>query len=337
MIRDHQALLQRLRHIHVAIRAEVIAACEHSTLETLSTVVGDEGGDTIFVIDRVSEAALLSQFEQLAADWSFVLIAEGLGTTGMVVLPAGTSAETAELQIIVDPIDGTRGLMYQKRPAWILTGVAPNRGAATTVADIELALQTEIPLVKQHLSDSWWALAGAGVKGERWNRLDGTTQPLQPRPSQAQTIAQGFGGIVRFFPAARGELATIDDIVVERILGPIEPGRAQAFEDQYICTGGQFVELMLGHDRWIADLRPLVEPLLHQRGLSLGICCHPYDVCTALIAQEAGVLITNADDQPLSVPLDISSDVAWIGYANATIRDQVGPTLHTILRERGLR
>ena len=36
-------------------------------------------------------------------------------------------------RVIVDPIDGTRGLMYQKRSAWILTGVAPNRGPGTSL------------------------------------------------------------------------------------------------------------------------------------------------------------------------------------------------------------
>ena len=32
----------------------------------------------------------------------------------------GTPAEEASWRIIMDPIDGTRGLMYQKRSAWIL-------------------------------------------------------------------------------------------------------------------------------------------------------------------------------------------------------------------------
>ena len=69
--------------------------------------------------------------------------------------------------IIVDPIDGTRGLMYQKRSAWVLTGVAPNRGADTSLRDIVLAVQTEIPLVKQHLSDQMWALKGEGAQARR--------------------------------------------------------------------------------------------------------------------------------------------------------------------------
>jgi hypothetical protein len=34
---------------------------------------------------------------------------------------------------------------------------------------------------------------------------------------------------------------------------------------------------MMGHDHWVADLRPLVEPLLRARGQALGLACHPYD------------------------------------------------------------
>src|SRR6184192_3262166 len=101
-----------------------------------------------------------------------VVIGEGIGD-GCVVLPQGTSERDAVWRVIVDPIDGTRGLMYQKRSAWILTGVAPNRGPDTDLQDIELAVQTEIPLVKQHLSDVAWAVRGEGAGAERFNRLTG--------------------------------------------------------------------------------------------------------------------------------------------------------------------
>jgi hypothetical protein len=251
------------------------------------------------------------------------------------VLPSGTSADVAELQIIVDPIDGTRGLMYQKRPAWILTGVARNRGPATTLADIEIALQTEIPLLKQHLCDTLWVIDGE-IGGERLDRISGTRAPLTPRPSGAATIAEGFGGITRFFPGARDLLAAVDDAVAERILGPVQSGRAQLFEDQYISTGGQLYELLMGHDRWIADLRPLVEPALRERGRALGLCCHPYDLCTESIARAAGILVTDERDRRLTAPLDVNTDVAWIGIANPQLRDQLWPALRDELRERGL-
>ena len=67
--------------------------------------------------------------------------------------------------------------MYQKRPAWILTGVARGPGPCTT-GDIELAVQTEIPLVKQHLSDELWAVAGQGASAVRVNRLHGRQRSL---------------------------------------------------------------------------------------------------------------------------------------------------------------
>jgi fructose-1,6-bisphosphatase/inositol monophosphatase family enzyme len=336
MIRNHLELLSQIRDIHAAIRDAVVAACEQSALEQLAAPVAEEAGDTIFAIDRVSEATLLERFGALAAQWSCVLIAEGLGQTGQMVLPEGTPAEQAELRVIVDPIDGTRGVMYQKRPAWILTGVAVNRGPSTGLADIELAVMTEIPLVKQHLCDSFWAVAGAGAAGERINRLNGERLPLRPTPSQATTIAQGYGAIARFFPGARAALAAVDDELVERLLGPVRPGQALVFEDQYISTGGQMYELLMGHDRWLADLRPLTEPLLRARGLALGLCCHPYDLCAELIAREAGVIICDEHGERLSAPLSVDAEVAWAGFANRALAEQVGPVLRELLRAHGM-
>ena len=57
-------------------------------------------------------------------------MAEGL-EKGRVVLPRGAAEGDAIWRVIMDPIDGTRGLMYQKRSARILTGVAPNLGPDT--------------------------------------------------------------------------------------------------------------------------------------------------------------------------------------------------------------
>ncbi len=110
-------------------------------------------------------------------------------------------------------------------------------------------------------------------------------------------------------------------------MGPSEKGRARAFEDQYISSGGQLYELMVGHDRWIGDLRPLVEPVLRARGEALGLCAHPYDLSTELIAREAGVIVTDEAGGRLNAPLDVFSELAWIGYANEAIRAQVEPAL----------
>jgi len=319
-------LILPLRQLHDRVRDAVVAATERQRLDELADVRRDDEGDTIYAIDVVSEEMLLEFFEGLSREHSFVLIGEGFH--GPMVFPHGISETSATWRIIVDPIDGTRGLMYQKRSAWILTGVAPNRGEKTSLQDIVAAVQTEIPLIKQHLSDQLWAIKGQGAHAERYNRLNGERSALALRPSKSSTIAHGFATISRFFPGVREELAAIDDEIVMGALGPVTPGKAHCFEDQYISSGGQLHELMAGKDRFIADLRPLMK--------QPGICCHPYDVCATLIATELGVIVTDAFGQPLNPMLNVIADVAWAGYANERIRRQVEPLLHSALRNRGL-
>lgn len=322
--------LAPLLALHARIRADVIAACERGAVDALSDVAHDDEGDTIYAIDRVAEDVLVEEIARtIARDAPVRLVAEGL-PHGEIVLPPGADRSRVQWTVIVDPIDGTRGLMYQKRPAWILTGVAP--GADASLSDIVLAVQTELPLVKQHLCDQLWAVRGQGAVARRHNRLTGTDSPLTLRASSASTIAHGFATISRFFPGVRAELAAIDDEVAATLLGPPVAGKAQLFEDQYISTGGQLYELMAGHDRFIADLRPLFE---QGRAGGAALCCHPYDLCTELIARELGVIVTNADGGPLDAPLDVASDVAWVGYANAQLRHTVEPVLRQSLRARG--
>ena len=330
-------LLDPIRQIHERVRDAVVAACEQAQLEQLAAVADDESeGDTIYAIDRVSEELIVELFErEVASIAPVVLIAEGIHD-GEIVLPRGATKHDAVWRIIVDPIDGTRGLMYQKRSAWVLTGVAPNRGEETNLQDIELAVQSEIPLVKQHLCDVLWSVRGQGAGAERFNRLTQQREPLPVRPSRATTIRHGFAMVSRFFPGAREELAAIDEEIVRGALGPVEHGKAHCFEDQYLSSGGQLYELMMGHDRFVADLRPLIEPLMNQRGLTLGICCHPYDVCTELIACEAGVVVTDERGEPLRAPLKVEPDVTWVGYANQAIRREIEPWLQAALQKRGI-
>ncbi len=333
---EYQQLLTILQDLHAQIRDAVVAACETAALEDMAAIAKEEAGDTIYAVDRVSEELLIDVVrERIATHTPVVLIAEGIDG-GQIILPEGTAESEAQYRIIVDPIDGTRGIMYQKRSAWILTAVAPNKGPATNLQDIELAIQTEIPLVKQHLSDQLWVIKGEGVTAVRHNRLTGEDTPLHLHPSKAETIAHGFATVSRFFPGARDELAAIDEEIVQGALGPVQPGKAHCFEDQYICTGGQLYEIMAGHDRFVADIRPVLEKLLARRGLALGICCHPYDICTELIARELGIIVTDEAGRPLTTCLNVEEDVTWVAYANKAIEQQIEPLLQQALAQRGL-
>jgi Inositol monophosphatase family len=332
---DLSSLLALLRDLQRSIRDAVVEACERQSVLELGAVADDGPGDTIYQIDKVSEALLLERLEpEAGALGGVVLVAEGL-PGGELVLPRGRSRPSA-WRFIVDPIDGTRGIMYQKRSAWVLGAVAPNRGDETRLGDIVVAAQTEIPTEKQHLSDELWALRGRGATLERCNRLTGERVSLPLRPSRADSLRHGYAMLSRFFPGARDELAAIDEELMLELLGAAPEGKALCFEDQYASTGGQLYELAVGHDRFNADLRPLMADLLRRRGLPSGLCCHPYDICTALIAEEAGVLLTDPWGGPLDVPLDVWADVAWVGYANATLRWQIEPVLQAALARRGL-
>ena len=76
--------------------------------------------------------------------------------------------------------------------------------------------------------------------------------------------------------------------------------------------------------------------ILNDRGLALGICCHPYDLCTELIAREAGVFVTDIRGIALHARLAVEPDVAWAGYANPQIRGQIEPLLRNALFRRNL-
>jgi hypothetical protein len=299
------------------MRDSILAACEKNSIEELTTASTDMDGDIIYAIDRISEDVLIAK---LADFPPHVLIAEG-------VQPR--TNPDAEIRIIVDPIDGTRGLMYQKRPAWILTGIAPDKGEKTCLQDIELAIQTEIPLLKQHLCDQLWVLRGEPVQARRFNRLTGESSTLPMQASRAKDFEHGFCSFSRFFPGGAVEMSTIEAAFVDRLIPSPADGKAVSFEDQYICNAGQLYELMVGHDRFIADIRPLVDG-------GRGPSARPYDLCTELIAHSLGVAITGVDGQRVNAPLDTSTPVSWVGYANADIRSLAEPVLLDILRDSGL-
>ena len=328
-------LLEPVLALHARIRDAVIAACERQATEQLAAVAAQQAADTIYVIDRVSEAVLIDGLSGAASAEPLLLLAEGLPEEG-VPLPRGTAAGDCRWRVLVDPIDGTRGLMYQKRSAWILTAVAPNNGPGTRLRDTALAVQTEIPLLKQHLADQVWAWREGAVEARRWSRLTKTVEPLAVAPSRAASLTHGFATVVRFFPGARELLGAVDDEVMAALESDPEPGKAGSFEDQYASTGGQLYELLTGHDRFIADLRPLAQPARAAAGQPPLLCCHPYDICTALIAERCGVVLTAADGGPLDAPFDVMSDVAWVGYANAALRAAVEPVLQQVLVRRGL-
>ncbi|MEJ5295241.1 MAG: hypothetical protein WHT28_08345 [Fimbriimonadales bacterium] len=327
--RDVSYYLNRLRAIHTRLRDHLYRYLRTQEPSVLSAVQRDAGGDTQYRIDAEMERLLLDLCREWAREVPFVLIAEGLAEDGWYPLPEGSPMEEAEFLLIIDPIDGTRPLMYDKRSAWILSGIAPNFGKETTLEHIGIAVQTELPTTRQYLAYQLWAVKGQGAHAERHDMLTGAVQSVRLQPSRAGTLQHGFASFVKFFPEGKALIAELEARFWERVFGTLPATNPLAFEDQYTSTGGQLFELMAGHDRFVADLRPWAFQKLGYEQSPL--TCHPYDICTALIAQELGVEITNLYGEPLRTPLDIRAPVGWIGYANRQLRQTLEPILMELL------
>ena len=337
--------IEQLRALHLRLREGIWQQVLARGIEELSGVTAAREGDTIYQIDERGEELLLAFCEEWGRECVFVLVAEGLPGSGHRVFPDGADPATAAFYLIVDPIDGTRGLMYGKRSAWLLTGIAPAPvGGMPTMRAITVAMQTELPTARARYSDMLWAVAGEGAQGETHDLTTGAITPVVLHPSGASGLEHGFAAICKFFPGGKELAARLEERLFLELMGPPLDGNPQVFDDEYICSGGQLHELMAGHDRFLADLRPLFHAALGHPpgGAAAGespyaamplLCCHPYDLCTELIAREAGVIVTDERGLPLDAPLDIRANVSWSGYANETIRRRVEPVLLRLLAE----
>jgi len=330
---DSDSILPRLRALHRAMRdqlhAHICAAAKSQTLEHLSESHGVQGGDTIYKLDSRGEEILLP----FCADWGnetpFLLVAEGLENGEE--LFGCRSRDDAEFILICDPIDGTRPLMYDKRSAWMLTGVAPNIANAN-LSHIEIAVQSELPTSRALLADTLWAIRGQGAKAQTENLFNGETREWIPRPSSAASVEGGYAMFSKFFVGSKGWLANLEEELMLRVLGAPRDGQPQTFDDQYISNGGQLYELMTGRDRFNADFRPLAHARIFGTSSSR-LCSHPYDLCCELVARECGVIVTDERGKNLTAPLDVDSPVAWIAYANTQIRAQIEPALLELLHD----
>jgi len=414
-ISDPQSIVERLRRFQRLVRDTIISSRKAAGEAGLHEVSRSSAADTIYKIDTEVDPILEQFCEEWGRETPLVLIAEGMedeqGNEGPVVFPHGTAEEEAQIRVIVDPIDGTRGIMYDKRAAWALAGVAPNNGPGTRLRDIEVAVMTELPTSKMGYADVLWAIKGQGARGIRENLQPadavmepeyhrgapighvltnlgkvttdkvvealnaqqrkggrvgeilvgmgyvnqqdvqialafqkGDKPPMPPevmsvvsgemlrlRPSQAQTINHGFATVSNFFPGTKVLASELMEHLVRNLIGPADVTQATVFDDQYICTGGQFYELIIGHDRFNADLRPV---FYRMQGQPEGLCCHPYDCATMLIAEEAGVRITAPDGQPLDGPMDTTTGLSWVGYANPLLQRTIQPLVMEFLRGR---
>ncbi|MGB8465779.1 MAG: hypothetical protein WCE49_12590 [Terrimicrobiaceae bacterium] len=324
-----EPLRQLLCSLGDAIRERIIEGRRSTSAETLSSVAFHSTADTIYEIDKFGEEAIRGWFDtRWPAAEPVEVVMEGLEEP--LCFPRETPASETKWKCLLDPIDGTRGIMYDKRSAWALSGIAPQRGEATKLSDIVVAAMTELPTTKQWRANQVSAVRGEGLVAKAVNVLDATSLPLSLTPSNAVTFRHGFAWMAKFFPEGRALTAQIEEQLWDELVGIGRDASPTVFDDQYICSGGCFYELLSGHDRMVGDLRPLV---LARLDLDSSLVCHPYDVVAALLLAESGVVYEHPLGGFPDAPLDTTSGIAWIAYANSTLANLARPVLQRILRQ----
>jgi len=324
---DHRSLIPQLRGMQADLRSALRAHMQSQELAVWSRTVRDDAGDTIFGIDAAVEEILLERCREWGRSQQFVLLAEGLDPGGIAFGQPGLGGPP--FRLLVDPIDGTRGLMFDKRSAWCLMGASPDRGNATRLQDVEVAVMTELPTTRQATSDVLWCVAGLGAAGERHDLGGGASRPLAIVPSQVTTLRHGFATVSNFFQGGKELISRLEEAIFARALGGWNPAKAEVYGDQYISSGGQLAEVMLGRDRFVLDVRPLVHRKL---GATSSLACRPYDVVTWRIAEEAGCVVCDPFGAPLDAPLDTTTNVAFACYANRRLADLLIPIVRDEVR-----
>ncbi|GAB4136748.1 MAG: hypothetical protein Fur0037_01500 [Planctomycetota bacterium] len=325
---DHDEILEHLLSMQEAIAGALIEHMRTAPAGGWSAQIRDEEGDTVFGLDAVVEDVLLAHCREWGEHRRFTLLAEGIDARGMVFGSKGAGG--VPFRLLVDPIDGTRNLMFDKRSAWCLMGAAPDRGPRTRLSDVEVAVMTELPTTRMAVRDRLWAIRGRGARADRRNLYTGEDAPLSVSPSRARTLRWGFATVDNFFRGGKELLARIEEDLLERALGPWNPEKADVYCDHYISSGGQLAELALGRDRFVLDLRPLVHAAL---GATSSLCARPYDLCTVRIAQEAGCVVESVDGSPLDAPFDVGTNVAFAAYANEDLARELRPIVRDVVEK----
>jgi len=207
-----------LCELGTAIRDAVTDGRCGQDASALSSVSAHAGGDTIYAVDKLSEAAIIAWFEtHWPAEWPVEVVMEGVERD--LCFPFGTPVADTHWKCLLDPIDGTRGIMYDKRSAWALGGIAPQRGADTMLSQIVAAAMTEIPTTKQWRADQLSAAIDGPLVAQGFDLRGGGCVPLDLKPSAATSFAHGFSSLVKYFPEGRTLTAQIEERLWDEIIG----------------------------------------------------------------------------------------------------------------------
>ena len=327
---------ERLVQLGGLLRHEVRGALRTQSRTELTAIASVGVGDHTFGIDVVAERAVDRWLEEMAATGPLSLLTEDTGWRH--VGPQGPlrDFDHGGPRISLDPIDGTRNLMHELRPAWVIAAACGPGTDAPRIGDVEVGALIEIPCLDSVRARELVALRS---KGLRCRSVPLGPQP--PSPNDEQPLwepaapldeqARLDGGYFPFFgfePRCRAAAQELSARVFERLENDLGIDTESVLDDQYISSGGQLALLALGTYRAIIDARL---SLGNARGFTARTA-KPYDVAGAiLVAEEAGAVVRGVDGGPLDFPLDATTPIEFCGYANDATFRALAPLIRAAL------
>lgn len=309
---------------------QVLSVREQESAHEFSAVADHTAADVLYGVDRIVEVFILHWFsDHWPSSEPVQLVMEGIPDEQPLCFPEDTPVSQTKWKLILDPIDGTRNLMVDKRSAWTLAGLAPQRGTANRLSDCRAAAMTQLPTSREWRADQLSAVRGSGLVAEALDVRTRARQQVRLTPSTATHCRHGFASITRFFPDGLGLLGQLEEDLWNQLYPEGAGASPLVFNDQYLTTGGQLYEIIAGRDRFIADLRPMA---FHKLSLPASLAAHPYDLAAALLATESGVLLEDPlAAGPVDAPLDTTTPVAWVAFANQSLASHIRPALQNVI------
>ncbi|MBK7874566.1 MAG: hypothetical protein IPJ77_02240 [Planctomycetes bacterium] len=313
----HLGELRRLAAlIGDAVREHRDRALATGGADGLMRIASQGAGDVTYGIDVPAEHALDVWLDEVARAGPLSLLTEDSGwrhrgPDGKGGVRALDGFDHGGPRIVVDPIDGTRNLMTDLRPAWTVIGLAGPGVGEPWQKDVVLGVVREIP---ESRSTSTRELLAA--RGEGCVLVDGASERRLDTGSDARAD-HGYFPFFKYLPTERHEIAEVEARFFERLARIEGADVRNCYDDQYISNAGQLVLLALGTYRMIADLRAV---LAARRG-GTTLTTKPYDVSGALVcAVEAGCVVTAWDGGELDFPIDVVTPVSFVGWTNEATR-----------------
>jgi fructose-1,6-bisphosphatase/inositol monophosphatase family enzyme len=327
--------LERLAGVlREAARGAMRRAIDGGRLDEVDRPVGQGAGDLTYGLDLVTENALDRWFDKTARESPLSLFSEDAGWRHRGPSAGGKSRSLPGFdhggpRVVIDPVDGTRNMMADLRSAWTVIALCGPGEDVPRMSEATFGLVAELPDSRAERYRILTAERGCGAHLQERFIADGSLYREHVcQVDGDDRVDHGYFSFFRYTPAMRPLLARIEAEFFERLARSEGADLRNCFDDQYISNGGQLVLLILGTYRMIADLRARLAP-------NFDVPCttsKPYDCAGAIvIAREAGCILTDAEGAALDFPLDATTPVHFVGYANRATASRLAPHLAAVM------